>query len=44
MTSSGALFEVKWQRIPRTATAFNNIYAGDTDLKALVENGWWISP
>jgi hypothetical protein len=44
MTTGGALSEVKWQRIPRTATAFNNIYAGDTHLKALVENGWWISP
>lgn len=41
MTTGGALFEVKWQRLPRTATDFNNIFAGDTELQALALNGFW---
>lgn len=44
MTTSGQLSEVKWIRLPRTATDFNNIYAGDTDLKSYAENGWWVCP
>jgi len=42
MTTSGQLYEVKWMRLPRTATDFNNIYAGDTALKSYVEDGWWV--
>ena len=42
MTSSGALSEVKWQRLPRTATDFNNIFSGDLELKALSLGGWWL--
>ena len=42
MTTSGQLSEVKWMRLPRTATDFNNIYAGDTALKSYVEDGWWV--
>jgi hypothetical protein len=41
MTTSGNLSEVKWQRLPRTATDFNNIFAGDTELQALALTGWW---
>lgn len=44
MTTAGQLSEVKWIRMPRTATDFNNIYAGDTDLKSYAENGWWVCP
>jgi hypothetical protein len=32
---------VKWTRVNRTSTDFNNIYGGDTTLKAIVEKGWW---
>jgi hypothetical protein len=42
MTTSGQLSEVKWMRLPRTATDFNNIYDGDTALKSYVEDGWWV--
>lgn len=42
MTSGGALFEVKWQRLPRTATDFNNIFVGDLELKAMALEGWWL--
>ena len=41
MTTGGQLSEVKWIRLPRTATDFNNIYAGDTALQTYAENGWW---
>jgi hypothetical protein len=41
MTTGGQLSEVKWIRLPRTATNFNNIYAGDTALQTYAENGWW---
>lgn len=41
MTTGGELLEVKWKRMSRTATDFNNIYAGDTALKNYVEKGWW---
>jgi len=42
MTSGGALFEVKWQRLPRVSTDFNNIFSGDVDLQTLALNGWWV--
>jgi len=42
MTTGGALSEVKWQRLPRTATDFNNIFAGDLELKAMALDGWWL--
>ena len=42
MTSGGQLSEVKWIRLPRTSTDFNNIYAGDLDLKSYAENGYWV--
>jgi hypothetical protein len=42
MTTGGQLSEVKWMRLPRTGTDFNNIYAGDTALKSYVEDGWWV--
>jgi hypothetical protein len=42
MTTGGQLSEVKWMRLPRTATDFNNIYDGDTALKSYVEDGWWV--
>jgi hypothetical protein len=42
MTTGGQLSEVKWMRLPRTSTDFNNIYAGDTALKSYVEDGWWV--
>jgi len=42
MTTGGQLSEVKWMRLPRTATDFNNIYSGDTALKSYVEDGWWV--
>lgn len=41
MTTGGQLSEVKWIRLPRTSTDFNNIYAGDLDLKSYAENGYW---
>jgi hypothetical protein len=31
---------VKWKRLPRTETDFNNIYGGSTALKAIVERGY----
>lgn len=42
MTTAGALSEVKWQRLPRTATDFNNIFLGDLELKAVALEGWWL--
>ena len=33
--------EVKWKRLPRTSVNFNDIYAGDTQLQTITENGWW---
>lgn len=42
MTTGGALSEVKWQRLPRTATDFNNLFAGDLELKAMALDGWWL--
>jgi hypothetical protein len=42
MTTGGQLLEVKWIRLPRTSTDFNNIYAGDVDLKSYAENGYWV--
>ena len=37
---TGDLFRIDWKRLPRTATDFNNIYGGDTNLKAIVEAGY----
>jgi hypothetical protein len=31
---------VKWKRLPRTETDFNNIYGGSAALKAIVERGY----
>jgi hypothetical protein len=31
---------VKWKRLPRTETDFNDIYGGSTALKAIVERGY----
>jgi len=31
---------VKWKRLPRTETDFNNIYGGSTALKTIVERGY----
>lgn len=42
MTTAGALAEVKWQRLPRVATDFNNIFVGDLELKAMALEGWWL--
>jgi hypothetical protein len=39
-TAAGAVFDVRWKRLPRTSTDFNNIYGGDTNLKAIVEAGY----
>jgi len=39
---ANAAADVRWKRIARSSTDFNNIYAGDTDLKALVEKGYWV--
>jgi hypothetical protein len=39
--SSNNLAEVYWKRIPRTAVDFNDIYAGDTRLRAMTEKGWF---
>lgn len=36
-----AAADVRWKRLARTSTDFNNIYAGDATLKALVEKGYW---
>jgi hypothetical protein len=38
--TSNNLAEVKWKRLPRTSTDFNNIYAGDTKLKTITERGY----
>jgi hypothetical protein len=42
MTTTGALSDVRWQRLPRTATDFNNIFGGDLELKAMALGGWWL--
>lgn len=39
-TAAGNLSVVKWKRLPRNAVDFNNIYGGDTNLKAIVEQGY----
>ena len=38
--ATGDLSRIDWKRLPRTATDFNNIYGGDTNLKAIVEAGY----
>ena len=40
-TAAGELSEVKWKRLARTSTDFNNIFGGDARLKLRAENGWW---
>jgi hypothetical protein len=40
-TSAGELSEVKWKRLARTSTDFNNIFGGDARLQLRAENGWW---
>lgn len=40
-TSAGELADVRWKRLPRSSADFNNIFAGDTRLKARVEKGYW---
>lgn len=42
--TSGAPTAVKWKRVARSSTAFNNIYASDTRLKAITEAGYWNCP
>lgn len=42
MTSAGAIAEVKWQRLPRTAADFNNIFASDALLQTKTLKGWWV--
>jgi hypothetical protein len=39
--SSGNPTGVKWKRVARSSTDFNNIYASDTRLKAITEAGYW---
>lgn len=36
--------EVKWKRIVRSVTDFNNLYGTptDADLKTMTEKGWWV--
>jgi hypothetical protein len=41
-TAGGELSDVRWRRLARTATAFNNIWGGDTRLQALAEGGYWV--
>lgn len=41
-TAAGELADVRWRRLARTATAFNNIWAGDARLRALAEGGYWV--
>ena len=41
-TTAGELSDVRWRRLARTATAFNNIWGGDARLKALAEGGYWL--
>ena len=38
---ANAAADVRWKRLARTATDFNNIFASDATLKALVEKGYW---
>jgi hypothetical protein len=40
-TSAGELSDVRWKRLPRSSADFNNIFAGDTRLKARAEKGYW---
>lgn len=41
INNSGNANVVKWTRVNRSSTDFNNIYAGDADLKAIIEKGYW---
>jgi hypothetical protein len=40
--TSGAPSVVKWKRVARSTTDFNNIYVGDTRLKGITEQGYWL--
>ena len=42
MNSSIGPKEVKWKRMPRDYADFNDIYAGDTQLKVITEKGYWL--
>ena len=42
MNSSIGPAEVKWKRMPRDYADFNDIYAGDTQLKVITEKGYWL--
>lgn len=35
------LERVDWQRLPRTAANFNNIFTSEPELKAIIERGYW---
>lgn len=39
--SGSDLAEVKWKRLPRSTTDFNNLYGSDANLQTITENGWW---
>lgn len=40
--AGGELLEVKWKRVARSTTEFNNIYSADAKLKTRTETGWWL--
>ena len=42
MNASVGPAEVKWKRMPRDYADFNDIYAGDTQLKVITEKGYWL--
>ena len=42
--SSGNPTGVKWKRVARSSTDFNNIYASDGRLQAITEAGYWNCP
>ena len=41
-TTNNEPTEVKWKRIARSSTDFNNIYSGDARLKDITEGGFWL--
>ena len=41
-TTAGELADVRWKRLPRPSSDFNNIFAGDLELKAMALEGWWL--
>ena len=40
--TSGNPDEVKWKRVARSSTDFNNIYATDARLQDITEQGYWL--